>query len=646
MRTNPRLAKLRAIRDDLLRERDIPDDTIEHEVDFDDAPDDAFGDVGFPCFALAPHLKASPEQIAEQLAEPLEAALADLAVVGGVEPVGPYLNVAWDRAELAHDVVTDALSDGIYGEAIVDAPERWMIEFSAPNTNKPLHVGHTRNNLLGESLSEIADFAGHDVTRTNLINDRGIHICKSMVAYQLDDEAETPAIANEKGDHFVGRYYVKFNDMVEDEYEQWQQTDAADEAFAEWVEQERRAGRLSDDDLLDDQRDQLRESFFDTYRDEYFNRHSDLGQRARQMLQQWEAGDDDVVQLWETMNNWVLGGFRQTYERMGVRFDRIDRESKTYERGRATVEEGLEKGVSARLDDGAVVFDLEKIGMEGQKVVLRSDGTTVYITQDLGTATLRFEEFPNLETMIYVVGDEQDYHFQVLFGILQTLRPDLEDRLEHLSYGMVDLPEGKMKSREGKVVDADDLMDEMVELAGDAVEERYNDLDADEIRHRAEVIGRGALKFHLLDFKPRTNIQFNPEESIDFQGRTGPYCQYTYARIQSIGRKIGGWPALSAEKRDAGLRALGTDREAAVVDTLADWRPALARAVHRRDPSYITEYLFELAGDFASLYNDDDHRIMDLDGPRRHGLLLLAQAVAHTLETGLDLLGIETLDEM
>lgn len=639
--------RLGGIRDKTLRALEIPDETID-EIDFEEPPDPEMGDLAIPCYALAPHLKQPPPQIAEQLAERLRETITDendeaAGLIGSIEANGPYVNMSLDPSHLAEVVVGDALDLEDFGGDVVETPEHWMIEYSAPNTNKPQHLGHVRNDLLGESVATIAAFGGHDVERVNLINDRGIHICKSMVAYQLEGDGETPADADVKGDHFVGRYYVRFSELLEEEYEAWQATDAAEEEFRDWVEREREADRLPDE--LGEQEAQVREAFFETFADDYFNEYSDLGDRARDMLQRWEEGDPEIVELWETMNSWVLDGFEQTYDRLGVEFDHVYYESDTYELGREIVERGLEEGLFERLDDGAVAFDLEQVGLDDQKILLRSDGTTVYMTQDLGTAMQRFREY-DLDQMIYVVGDEQDYHFDVLFRILTEIEPSLEGKLHHLSYGMVDLPEGKMKSREGKVVDADDLMDEMHDLAEEAVRERYETLDDDEIERRAEHIGMAALKYHVLDYNPRTRVKFDPEESIDFQGRTGPYCLYSYARIQSIGRRVGGWPELSGDDRAEALRALGTDREMEVVRRLRSWPDTVEEAVRDFDPGEITEYVFELAQSFSSLYNDPDHRIVDLEGPRRDGLLLLARAVGRTLETALSLIGIEVLEEM
>jgi len=626
----------------LADEFDVPEKTLA-EIDLAPPPEPEMGDIGFPCFQLAPVLKDSPPNIAGEVARALSGQAAESELVDRIEATGPYVNVTFDAGRVAEIVVTQALDEASFGADFAAGDERWMIEFSAPNTNKPQHLGHVRNDVLGATVASLIEFAGHECVRTNLINDRGIHICKSMVAYEAGDEAPTPEEVGQKGDHFVGDYYVKFNDMVAEEYRRWQETEEADREFEAWLDKERRADRLPD--YLGDQREQLRESFFETFEDDYFNEYSELGGRARDMLRQWEEGDEEIRELWEAMNSWVLDGFDETYERLGVEFDEVYFESDTYQRGRRVVEEGLEAGIFYQLDDGAVAFDLDAIGMEGEKILLRADGTTVYMTQDLGTAYQRFDDWAP-DRMVYVTGDEQDYHFAVLFGILSELDERFEGRLQHLSYGMVDLPEGKMKSREGTVVEADDLLDEMYELSEEAVRERYGALGDDEIAYRSERIGRAALKYYILDFNPRTNVQFDPEESIAFRGRTGPYCLYSYARVQSIGRRVDGWPELADHERAEALRALGTDREMEVVRQLQAWPETVASAFEELDPSAVTGYLFDLAKSFSSLYNDPDHRIVELEGPRRDGLLLLARAVAETLEVGLSLLGIETLDEM
>jgi arginyl-tRNA synthetase len=632
-------ARVEALKDEALREMEVPEEAIA-EIGVGTPPQPDMGDRGFPCFVLARHLRKGPPVIAKEVAEKVREKISDDDVIDEVRAVGPYVNVVFSKPKLANLVVSEALDDEHFGGQTAADPKHWMIEYSAPNTNKPQHLGHVRNDLLGYAVAQVADWAGNEVTRVNLINDRGIHICKSMLAYKKWGNGETPEEAGVKGDHLVGKYYVLFNKKFVEEYAAWQETDAAEVRFQAWLQE--RDPEV--DDGLDE--DARREMFFAQYRDDYFNRESELGQQAKEMLLAWEAGDDETVELWKTMNQWVFDGFDETYERLGVEFDHVYKESETYKLGKDVVLEGLEDGKFEQLDDGAVVCDLEKLGLQGQKVLLRSDGTSVYMTQDLGTALERFREY-DLDHMVYVVGNEQDYHFQVLFKVLGLLKPELEGRLMHLSYGMVLLPEGKMKSREGTVVDADDLMDEMETLAKEAVLERWPELDADEVDMRARAIGMAALKYYILDFNPRTTVNFDPKKSIDFQGRTGPYCLYSYARIQSIGRKLGGWPEHDEQGRKACLEALGTDLEMGLVRQLQDWPRIAATAARDLDPSKVTEHMFNLCKSFSTLYNDDAHKIVDIDDEnRREGLLYLSRAVAETLQKGLGLLGIETLEEM
>lgn len=600
------------------------------------APNPDMGDLGFPCFVLARHLKKAPPMIATDVVEVIDGLLTeDDAFIESVSAVGPYVNFTFQSSELSRIVLSDVLEhDTDFGRGVTEEPQHWMIEYSAPNTNKPQHLGHVRNNLLGATVANVLDFAGHDVTRVNLINDRGVHICKSMLAYKLFGDGETPESAGIKGDHLVGKYYVRFAQEFAAEYETWQQTDEADGLFEAW-----RAEREDDDRPVE----ALRKAFFDHYEDTYFNTLSSLGTQARDMLLAWESGDAEVVELWNTMNTWVFAGFDATYERLGVSFDRVYRESETYLLGKDIVLQGVEDGKFERLDDGAIACDLEPLGFgdDRRKILLRGDGTSVYTTQDLGTALARFDEY-DIDNMVYVVGDEQIYHFKVLFALLTLLRPELTGHLEHLAYGMVLLPEGKMKSREGKVVDADDLIEGMVELARQAVEERYPDLDSDAVDTRSEAIGLAALKFYLMDFNPTTTVHFDPAKSIEFEGRTGPYCLYSYARIQSIARKQGGWPTPSKEA----MRALGTELEMDLIKLLKEWPSVVSHAERHLDPGKVSEHVFKICKAFSSLYNDDGHRIREIEGPRRDGLMLLSLCTATVIKTGLNVLGIDVLESM
>lgn len=604
-------------------------------------PSPEMGDRGFPCFALARELRKAPAKIAEEMVATLAEFVHADDLVESVSAEGPYVNFRLSKGALATIVVSQALEEAPrFGYSQVG--ERWMIEFSAPNTNKPQHLGHVRNNLLGDSVARLLKAAGHEITKVNLINDRGIHICKSMLAYELFGNGETPDSTSTKGDHFVGKYYVLFNQKIEEEYENFLSQPEGQKQLTQWLASpdSAPARKAHGEDTAE-----LFGAFRSYYREKFFNKESALGARAKEMLRQWEEGNPEVLALWKRMNAWVIDGFEETYERMGIQFDKVYLESETYKLGKEVVQEGLEAGKLERLEEGAVVCDLEPLGLDGTKVLLRSDGTSVYMTQDLGTALKRFEEF-KMDRMVYVVGDEQQYHFDVLFRILGYLRPNLEGHLYHLSYGMVELPEGKMKSREGKVVDADDLLSEMEDLAREAVQGRYEDLDDQEVEKRAKCISLAALKYFILDYAPRTTVHFDPTRSIDFQGRTGPYCLYSYARISSIKRRLGGWPELSAEQQQRALSHLSSELEMAVIRQLQEWPTVLDKSARQLNPGAITEALFHLAKAFSSLYNDADHRIVELQGPRRDGLLLLAQAVQAALGAGLDLLGIETLEEM
>ncbi len=573
-------------------------------------PKPEMGDLGLPCFALAKLLRKAPPLIAKELAEQLEPD----AVIAEVGTAGPYLNLRIDPGALVQIVIGQVLREGDrFGGGQAEPAGRWMVEYSAPNTNKPLHLGHVRNNLLGASIHAIIKHLGHQVTRVNLVNDRGVHICKSMLAYDKWGEGTDPVAAGKKGDHLVGDFYVLFDKHFDEEYQA---------------------------------------ASFDGTKDEFFNSESALGAEVREMLLAWEAEDEGVRQLWQTMNGWVLEGFDRTYERMGVGFDRVQYESQTYKLGKALVQEGLDRGVLSRRDDGAVVCDLSQVGMEGEKVLLRSDGTSVYMTQDLGTAMERFDEDQReLDQLIYVVGDEQNYHFEVLFKILGLLRSGLTERCYHLGYGMIRLPEGKMKSREGKVVDADDLMDEVHRLARAETEQRAaagkahtEGISAEELDLRAELIGMAALKYFLLKFSPKKSFVYDPKESIDFLGQTGPYCLFNYARTRSLLRRAGGEPEFDAQV----VRRLGSERELEIVRLLAAFPDAVARAAKGLDPSRVAEYCFELCKSFAFVFTDKaNHPIVTCeDTELRQARLMMAAAVGQTLRVALGLLGIEVLEEM
>ncbi|MBK8481677.1 MAG: arginine--tRNA ligase [Proteobacteria bacterium] len=594
------------------------------------------GDLGFPCFALARVLRRAPPQIAREVA----AALTPDAVIAAASDDKGYVNLKLHEATLVQVVLRQALSQGArFGAEGAAAPQHWLIEYSSPNTNKPLHLGHLRNNLLGAAVAALLRFVGHRVTRVNLVNDRGVHICKSMLAYQLWGAGSDPQSAGQKGDRLVGDCYVRFERRLSEEYLAWQQTPAAAARLQGWVGSGE--GRVAS----------AAQAFFAGYKDDYFNQDSVLGAQVRELLLRWEQGDPEVLALWRRMNDWVLAGFQATYARMGVGFELIQYESETYKLGKRLVQEGLDRGVMQRRADGAVICDLAQVGLSGEKVLLRSDGTSVYMTQDLGTAVERVDQLQPA-VLVYVVGDEQNYHFDVLFKILGLLRPGLAERCRHLSYGMIRLPEGRMKSREGTVVDADDLMDEMHRLARAETEARVAegkahtaDLSEAELERRAEHIGMAALKYFLLKYSPRSAFEYDPRASIDFLGQTGPYCLFNYARTRSLVRKVGGGePGFEA----AAAARLQTPQELDLVRRLAQWPALVLRAAESCDPSRLAEYLFDLCKRFAFIFTDKaNHPIATCDDAElRAARLMLVAAVGHTVKAGLGLLGIAVLEEM
>ena len=500
-------------------------------------------------------------------------------------------------------VLEHIAADDAYGfTAATDNSPLVMVEYSSPNTNKPLHMGHVRNNLLGYSLSQILKACGNRVVKTNIVNDRGIHICKSMLAWQKWGEGATPESTGKKGDHLIGDFYVLF-----------------DKHYREEVRQLMAQG-LSEDDA---------------------KAQSALMAEAREMLRRWEQKDPEVRALWKRMNEWVYAGFDVTYKRLGVDFDKIYYESETYLEGKEKVMEGLEKGIMYRKEDGSVWADLTDAGLDN-KLLLRSDGTSVYMTQDIGTAKLRFRDYP-IDKMIYVVGNEQNYHFQVLSLLLDRLGFRWGKDLVHFSYGMVELPEGKMKSREGTVVDADDLMEEMVANARQVATElgKTDGMSAAEIDNIAETVGMGALKYFLLKVDPRKNMMFNPKESIDFNGNTGPFIQYTYARIRSVLRKAQeqGFAA------SAYAAVVPNDKEIALIQTLADFPATVQEAGRTYSPALIANYTYELVKQYNQFYHDYSI-LREEDVAVRSLRLALCATVARTVRLAMGLLGISVPERM
>ena len=553
--------------------------------------------VVFPFLVLS---KKRPEETAQEIGECLK---NNLPIISSFNVVKGFLNLA-----IAPSYWVELLKH-------IDATDKWgttpateesplvMVEYSSPNTNKPLHLGHIRNNLLGYALSNIIAANGNKVVKTNIVNDRGIHICKSMLAWQKWGNGETPASSGKKGDHLIGDYYVAFDKHYKAE-------------LAELMEK-----GMSKEEA---------------------EAASPLMAEAREMLVKWEAGDKEVRALWEQMNGWVYEGFDETYKRLGVDFDKIYYESDTYLVGKETVLGGLEKGIFYRRPDESVWADLTGDGLD-EKLLLRSDGTSVYMTQDIGTAQLRFRDYP-IDKMVYVVGNEQNYHFQVLSLLLDKLGFSWGKGLVHFSYGMVELPEGKMKSREGTVVDADDLMDEMINTARETSEElggKLNDLSAEEKAEINRIIGLGALKYFMLKVDARRNMLFNPKESIDFNGNTGPFIQYTYARTRSIGRKA----AEAGAKTEFTAPESISEKECNIIRMLNEFPAVVRQAGTDYSPSGIANYAYELAREYNQFYHD--YSILREENEETKAFrLLLTDNVGKVIKTSMNLLGIEVPERM
>ena len=562
--------------------------------------------VVFPFLKLS---KLKPEDTAQQLGDYLA---KHCKVVQSFNVVKGFLNLTIAPAAWI-SLLNRIDSEPRFGEkAVNEQSPLVMVEYSSPNTNKPLHLGHVRNNLLGWSLAQIMEANGNRVVKTNIVNDRGIHICKSMLAWKKWGNGATPESTGKKGDHLIGDYYVAF-----DQHYRAELAELTAKFKAEGMTDEEAEKRAKEE--------------------------SPLMKEAHDMLVRWEQGDEEVRALWKKMNDWVYQGFDETYKAMGVGFDKIYYESETYLEGKSKVEEGLAKGLFFRKPDGSVWADLSNEGLD-QKLLLRADGTSVYMTQDIGTADLRFKDYP-IDKMIYVVGNEQNYHFQVLSILLDRLGFKWGKELVHFSYGMVELPNGKMKSREGTVVDADDLMEEMVSAARRTSEElgKFADMTENERNEIARIVGMGALKYFILKVDARKNMLFNPEESIDFNGNTGPFIQYTYARIRSIMRK--------AEAEGIVLPSVLPDtlplneKEVQLIQKLNSFEAVVEQAGKDYSPSGIANYCYELTKDFNQFYHD--YSILNAESGEAKTLrLALAKDVAKTIKNGMQLLGIEVPERM
>ena len=575
------------------------------------------GEYTFVTFPLVKALKNKPEVLGEQVGAYLK---SNSSMVSDFNVVKGFLNLSLNDAFWSNALAT--VGDKAF-RVMPSNGKTFMVEFSSPNTNKPLHLGHIRNILLGWSMAQIAEANGYKVIKTQVINDRGIAVCKSMIAWQDLAEGKTPDSTGKKGDHFVGEYYVAFEQVFQKEYKAWQATDVGQEVYKTLGKEGEAA-----------------ETFFKGYKNKYFNEYSAIGARTKEMLLKWEGENKEVRALWEKMNGWVYDGFESTYKKLGVNFDYNNYESQTYLLGKEFVEEGLKSKVFYKKDDGSTWIDLESAKMD-HKIVLRSDGTSVYVTQDLGTAHQRYANY-KMDHLVYVVADEQDYHFKVLFEILKRLGEPYAENLYHLSYGMVDLPSGKMKSREGTVVDADDLVAEVIAEARKGSEERgglegISTPEQDEIHRK---IGLSALKYFIIKVNPKKRMTFDPKESVDMQGQTGPYIQNAFVRIQSIFRKA---ELKNVDKPKEKIEFNAIERD--LIVQLSQYPHILKEAFSKYDPSLVANYSYTLAKSFHRFYHDC--RILNAETEAlKLNRLYLSQTIGTILESSMNLLGIEMPEYM
>ncbi len=559
------------------------------------------GDMTVVLFPLVKSLRKSPEQIGKEIGDYL---LNSSSVIESYNVVKGFLNLKIG-VQYWLEKLNEIFQQKDFWKVIPDEKaDLMMIEYSSPNTNKPLHLGHVRNNLLGWSIAQIQEANGWKVVKTNLVNDRGIHICKSMLAWKLFGNGETPQSSGLKGDHLVGKYYVLF-----------------DQAYKQ----------------------QVKELVEKGWNEEEAKKSAPLMQEAQKMLLAWENNDPEVRKLWETMNGWVYEGFNETYRKLGINFDKIYYESETYLVGKKIVEEGLANGIFYRRPDGSVWADLREEGLD-EKLLLRSDGTSVYMTQDIGTAKVRYDDFP-IKKMVYVVGNEQNYHFQVLSILLDKLGFEWGKSLVHFSYGMVELPDGKMKSREGTVVDADDLIDEMLRTARDTSEElgKLDGCSPEEVENIVRMVALGALKYFILKVDPRKNMTFNPKESIDFNGNTGPFIQYTHARIRSVLRKADE-QSISFGKVN-NLHLLLSEKERYLIQLLTEFPEVVKEAGNEFNPALIANFLYELVKEYNQFYHDYSI-LKEENTDLRNFRLVLSFAIAEVIKNGMALLGIDVPERM
>ena len=596
-------------------------DIEENDVVLNPTKKDFEGDYTITVFAFSKAVKKSPVQVGEELGNYLKNNTPEIARFNVVQG---FLNLVINDTYWIN-FLSETNANPTFGQ-LEPKNERVMVEYSSPNTNKPLHLGHIRNILLGWSTSKILAAAGYDVVRTKVVNDRGIAICKSMLAWQLWGEGKTPDTEGVKGDHFVGYYYVLFEQKFQEEYKIWQAEIALDDEILRGLNKKSLP--------LDE--------FFKEYKNEYFNKYSKLGAQARELLLKWESGDAATKALWQQMNGWVYEGFNETYQKLGVEFDKIYYESNTYTLGKDIIDDGILRGVFYRKPDSSVWIDLTDVKLD-HKLVLRSDGTSVYITQDIGMARLRDKEW-HCQKVVYVVADEQNYHFQVLFETMKKLGDPYANGLYHLSYGMVDLPSGKMKSREGTVVDADDLIAEVIGEATKNNEERgevagFTAVEVAEINRK---VGMAALKYHIVKVNPKKRMVFDPQESVDLQGQTGPYIQYSYVRINGVLKK--------AEREGIDLtQVVDYDKmeqqEKDLILKIYEYPKAIEEAAATYDPSVIANFCYDLAKSFHKFWHDLSILNVELENVKIFRLQL-SKTVGHVLEHGMDLLGIEMPERM
>ena len=567
------------------------------KVEFQATRKDFEGDITMVVFPLLKIIKGNPVAIGNTIGEYL---VKHVDIVEKFNVVQGFLNIVI-ADKYYTDIFEEAYQNKSFGQHQLEDEKAIMVEYSSPNTNKPLHLGHIRNNLLGYSVAEILKASGNKVYKTQIINDRGIHICKSMLAWQKFGDGETPESTSLKGDKLVGNYYVKFDQEYKKEIE-----------------------ALVADGMAEDEA----------------KKQAPLMLEAQEMLRKWEAGDEEVVALWKKMNQWVYDGFAETYDNLGVDFDSYYYESDTYLLGKDVVEEGLEKGIFYKKEDGSVWIDLTDEGLD-EKLVLRADGTAVYMTQDIGTAIQRVKDFPDISGMVYTVGNEQDYHFKVLFLILQKLSYDWAQQLYHLSYGMVDLPSGKMKSREGTVVDADDLMTEMTETAREISEElgKLDGMSAEEKDKLYRTIGMGALKYYILKVDPKKRILFDPKESVDFNGNTGPFIQYTYARIQSILRKA------DFDFTQPNYTGTLEAKEKDLIKKMLEYPAVINLAAHTFSPAIIANYTYDLVKEYNSFYQSVSI-LGEIDEDKKMFRVQLSDKIGQIIQHAFSLLGIAVPERM